>query len=66
MKRDGFNIMFPFAKRDMSEWGLRYEPKNIQPGGLYKVCSNPHVYQTHGSSCFITARAIGAHEALFN
>ena len=28
MKRDGVNRMFPFAKRDISEWGSRYEPKN--------------------------------------
>ena len=28
MKRDGVDRIFPFAKRDMSEWGSRYEPKN--------------------------------------
>ena len=28
MKRDGVDKMFPFAKRDISEWGSRYEPKN--------------------------------------
>ena len=28
MKRDGVDRMFPFAKRDISEWGSRYEPKN--------------------------------------
>ena len=28
MKRDGVNRMFPFAKRDISEWGSRYQPKN--------------------------------------
>ena len=27
---------------------------------------NPYVYQAPKSSCFIAARAIGAHEALFN
>ena len=28
MKRDGVDRMFPFAKRDISKWGLRYEPKS--------------------------------------
>ena len=28
MKRYGVNRMFPLAKRDISEWDLRYEPKN--------------------------------------
>ena len=28
MKCDGVDRMFPFAKRDISEWGSRYEPKN--------------------------------------
>ena len=28
MKRDGVDRMFPFAKRDISEWCSRYEPKN--------------------------------------
>ena len=28
MKRDGIDRMFPFAKRDISEWVSRYEPKN--------------------------------------
>ena len=28
MKRDGVDRMFPFAKRDISKWRLRYEPKN--------------------------------------
>ena len=28
MKRDGIDRMFSFAKRDISEWGSRYEPKN--------------------------------------
>ena len=28
MKRDGVDTMLPFAKRDISEWGPRYEPKN--------------------------------------
>ena len=28
MKRDGVDRMFPFTKRDTSEWGSRYEPKN--------------------------------------
>ena len=27
-KRDGIDRMFPFAKRDISEWGSKYEPKN--------------------------------------
>ena len=28
MKDDGADRMFPFAKRHISEWGSRYEPKN--------------------------------------
>ena len=28
MKHNGVDRMFPFAKRDLSEWGSRYEPKN--------------------------------------
>ena len=27
MKRDGVDGMFPFAKKDISEWGSKYEPK---------------------------------------
>ena len=28
MKRGGVNGMFPSPKRDINEWGSRYEPKN--------------------------------------
>ena len=28
MKSDGADRTFPFAKRDLSEWGSRYETKN--------------------------------------
>ena len=28
MKCDSVNRMFPFAKRDITEWSSRYEPKN--------------------------------------
>ena len=28
MKHDGVDRIFPFAKRDISEWGSRSEPKN--------------------------------------
>ena len=28
IKRDSVNRRFPFAKRDISEWASRYEPKN--------------------------------------
>ena len=28
MKRDSIDRIFPFAKRDISEWFSRYEPKN--------------------------------------
>ena len=28
MKRDGVDRMFPFSKRDISEWGSKYQPKN--------------------------------------
>ena len=28
IKSDGAERMFPFAKRDISEWGSRYDPKN--------------------------------------
>ena len=41
MKRDGVNRMFPFAKRDISEWGSRYESKIINRGGVNKVCRQP-------------------------
>ena len=37
LKRDGVNRMFSLAKRDISEWDSRYEPKNYQPRGLNKV-----------------------------
>ena len=40
MKRDSVDSMFPFAKRDISEWGLRYEPKKLT-GGFNKVCRQP-------------------------
>ena len=65
MKRDGGDRMLPFAKRDISEWGSRYEPKIINRGILITFAGNPHVYQAPESNCFIAARAIGAHEALF-
>ena len=32
MKRDGFDRMFPFKKRDISEWDSGYEPKIINWG----------------------------------
>ena len=41
MKSDGVDRMFPFAKRDISEWGSRYEPKNNQPGGLSDLQATP-------------------------
>ena len=28
MKRDIIDWMFPFAKKDISEWGSKYEPNN--------------------------------------
>ena len=37
----------------------------INRGVLIKFVGNPRVYQAPKSSCFIAARAIGAHEALF-
>ena len=27
MKRNGIDRTFPFAKRDIGEWSLKYEPK---------------------------------------
>ena len=65
MKCDGINMMFPFAKQDISYWGSRYEPKNIQLRGLYKVRRQHHVYQAPENSCFIAVHGIGAHKALF-
>ena len=56
MNRDGVNRMFPFAKRDISEWGSRYEPKIINRGFLIRFVGNPHVYQALESSCFIAAQ----------
>ena len=35
-------------------------------GYFPKYVGNPHIYQAPKSNCFIAARAIGAHEALFN
>ena len=29
MKGDGVDRMFPFAKRDISEWGSKYDSKKI-------------------------------------
>ena len=66
MKRDGVDTMFPFAKRDISEWGLRYEPKYNYRGVLITFVGNLHIYQAPESNCFIAACAIGALEALFN
>ena len=37
MKRDGAGRMFPFIKRDISEWDSGYEPKIIK-WGSYKAC----------------------------
>ena len=28
IKRDGVNSMFPLAKRDITKWDSRHEPKN--------------------------------------
>ena len=67
MKRDGVDRMFPFGKRDIGEWGSRYEQKKKKLiGGLKRFVGNFHVYQTSKNNCFIAARAIGAHKALFN
>ena len=33
---------------------------------LIRFVGKPHIYQAPESSCFITARENGAHEALFN
>ena len=69
MKHDCVDRMFPFAIRDLSEWYLvssKYEPKNNEPGVLKGFQGNSRVYQARKSNCFITARAIGAHKALFN
>ena len=65
MKRDGVDRMFPLIKWDISEWDSGYEPKIIS-WGLIKLVGNSHVYQAPKSNCFIAARAIGAHKALFN
>lgn len=31
MKQDGIERMFPFAKRDNSEWGLRHDSETNKP-----------------------------------
>lgn len=36
MKRDGIDRMFPFAKRDNSEWGLRHDAEINKPAILIK------------------------------
>ena len=33
MKCDGVDRIFPFSKRDISEGGSKYKPKNNSPGG---------------------------------
>ena len=58
--------MFLFAKRGISKWRSRYEPKKQLIGGLIKFAGNFHVYQAPKSIYFIGARAIGAHKSLFN
>ena len=65
-ERDSVNRTFPFAKRDISEWGSKYEPKNNSLGVvLIRFVSNPCVCQAPKSSCLIAAHGTGAHEALF-
>ena len=66
IKCDSVNRMFPLALQDISEWGSGYELKIINRGVLIRLVGKPHVYEVPGNSCFIVARAIGAHEALFN
>ena len=66
MTRDGVDRMFPFGKRDISEWGSRYEQKKTLIGDLKRFVGNFHVYQTSKNNCFIAAHAIGTHKALFN
>ena len=67
--------MFPLAKRVISDWSSRHEPKSNLPGVLImfggweyfpQYVGNPNIYQASKSNCFIVARAIRAHEALFN
>ena len=41
MKRDGGDGMLPFAKRDISEWSSRYEPKIINREILIRFAGNP-------------------------
>ena len=66
MKHDGVNRMFLLAKRDISEWGSRYEPKSNQLHVvLIRFLGNPHVDKTPESSCLIAARGIGAYESEF-
>ena len=66
MKREGVDRMFPFVKRDISEWSSRYEPKIINRRVLIRFLGNPHVYQVTERKRFIAVRAIGAHEELFD
>ena len=39
--------------------------KIIKQGGHIRFVGNSHIYQASKSNCFIAARAIGAHKALF-
>ena len=45
MKRDGVDRMFPFAKRDISEWGSRCEPKNNYETSIKYVRSNLVIFR---------------------
>ena len=66
MKHDDVNRMFLLAKRDISEWGSRYEPKSNQLDVvLIKFVGNRHVDKRPESSCFIVVRGIGAYEPQF-
>ena len=65
-KRDGVDGMFPFAKRHITEWDSKCDPKNNELGGLIRFAGNSHVYQVPKRNCFIAVLAIGAHKALFS
>ena len=66
MKREGVDRMFPFEKREISEWDSRYELKIINRRVLIRFLGNPNVYQATESNHFTAVRAIGAHKALFD
>ena len=65
MKRDGDDRMFPFIKRDISEWDSGYEPKIIN-WGLIKLAGNPMSIKHPKATVLLLLVQLGADKVLFN